>query len=326
MKKSMWRRLWAGLLLAVIMTAGCGSSGNSKSQTTESAAMDTAVMEEAAESAEYEMDAGYGAEISSENGIDAVADTGRKLIKNVDLEVQTLEFDEAVEKLTAKVNELGGYVEASSLYGSDYYYETSRSASYTVRIPADRLDAFVSIVNEVGNVTYKNERVDDVTLEYVDTESHKKALETEQERLLELLENAESMEDIITIESRLSAVRYELESYESQLRMLDNQVAYSTVYISLSEVERITETGERTFFQEVANRFGDSVYVVAKGLRGFAVGFLGSLPILAVWAVIIAVIVLIIRKLIKWDDRRRANHLQKLMEKKEKEKKTDKPE
>ena len=65
--------------------------------------------------------------------------------------------------------------------------------------------------------------MDDVTLRYVDVDSHKKALETEQERLLALLEKAENVEDIITIENRLSDVRYELENYESQIRLLDNQ-------------------------------------------------------------------------------------------------------
>ena len=313
MKQKVWKRLLTGVLLTALLSTGCGASADSTaSSTTESAAMDMAPMEESAEESVSD-----GGGISSGNGIEAVADTERKLIKTVNLDVQTLEFDTATEELAAKVNELGGYVESSSVYGSDYYYESTRSASYTVRIPADRLDEFINIVDEVGNVTYKNESVDDVTLQYVDTESHKEALETEQTRLLELLENAETMEDIITIESRLSEVRYELGSYESQLRLLDNQVDYSTVYINLTEVERITETGERTFFQEVADRFGDSAYAVGRGLRGFAVGFLGSLPILAVWAAVIAVIVLIIRRIFKRAERRREKQLRKNEEIKE---------
>ena len=65
---------------------------------------------------------------------------------------------------------------------------------------------------------------ENVTLQYVSTESRVKALETEQTRLLELLENAETMEDLLTIEARLTDVRWELENYASQLRVLDNQV------------------------------------------------------------------------------------------------------
>ena len=69
-----------------------------------------------------------------------------------------------------------------------------------------------------------------MTLQYVDLESHKKALTTEQDRLIELMEQAETVEDIITIEGRLSEVRYQLESMESQLRTYDNKIDYSTVY------------------------------------------------------------------------------------------------
>ena len=147
-------------------------------------------------------------------------------------------------------------------------------------------------------MTYKNESVDDVTLRYVDVDSHKKALETEQERLLALLEKAENVEDIITIENRLSDVRYELENYESQIRLLDNQIDYSTVYVDISEVSRVTDAGKQGFFEEVASRFSDSVYVVLMGLRGFAIGILGSLPILVVWGVILAVVVILLRKFV----------------------------
>lgn len=89
------------------------------------------------------------------------------------------------------------------------------------------------MVSEIGNVTQKNESVEDVTLQYVDVESRKKALETEQERLMELLSSAENMEDLLAIESKLSEVRYELENYGSQLRMLDNQIDYSTVNVDV---------------------------------------------------------------------------------------------
>lgn len=157
------------------------------------------------------------------------------------------------------------------------------------------------MVSEIGNVTQKNESVEDVTLQYVDVESRKKALETEQERLMELLSSAENMEDLLAIESKLSEVRYELENYGSQLRMLDNQIDYSTVNVDVDvdEVERITETGEKSFFAEIKDRFGDSLYQVGRGIRSFVIGFLGSLPIIFVWVVIAAVVVIVVRSIRK---------------------------
>ena len=192
---------------------------------------------------------------------------------------------------------MGGYIENSSVWGSSYYNTGStRNSEYTVRIPSDRLDEFIEVVGSLGNVTYKNESVEDVTLQYVDVESRKKALETEQARLLELLEKADNLEDLLTIESRLSEVRYELENYGSQKRLLDNQIDYSTVHITVNEVERITEVKERTFFEEIGYRFNDSLYIVGAGLKGFVIGIIGSLPIIAVWIAVIAGIVLILRK------------------------------
>jgi hypothetical protein len=74
----------------------------------------------------------------------------------------------------------------------------------------------------------------------VDLESHKKALQEEEKRLLSFMEDAESIEDLITIEDRLTNVRYQLESMESQLRTYDNQVNYSSVHMNIEEVETIT--------------------------------------------------------------------------------------
>lgn len=249
----------------------------------------------AEEAAETEM--AMGAMITSENGIEAVAETSRKLVKTVYLDMQTKEFDAVMEGITSKVNEIGGYIENSSISGSSYYYESTRYASFVLRVPSTHLDEFVSVVNELGNVTHKEESVDDVTLQYVDTQSRKKALEVEQERLLELLAQAENMEDLLAIESKLSEVRYELENYGSQLRMLDNQIDYSTVHLAVNEVERITETKERTFTEEISDRFNDSLYDVGRGLRSFTVWFIGSLPVLVVWAVIIALMIFVIKKI-----------------------------
>ena len=298
MKKKVLACVLSGILAVSIF--GCGS----KSMVATESAMENAAYDDMAYDSGYDTtesasaeEAGGGA-VTSENGIEEVQETDRKLIRNVNLSLQTKEFDTVLDNMSQKIKDLGGYIQDSSVWGSSSDYSSSRSASYTLRIPSDKLDEFIDVVETLGNVTYKNESVDDVTLRYVDVDSHKKALETEQERLLALLEKAENVEDIITIENRLSDVRYELENYESQIRLLDNQIDYSTVYVDISEVSRVTDTGKQGFFEEVASRFSDSVYVVLMGLRGFAIGILGSLPILVVWGAILAVVVILLRKFV----------------------------
>ncbi len=237
---------------------------------------------------------------------------GKKLIKNVDLEVETQQYDELVANIQTEVTSLGGYVE--NFTASDYNQGKTRNCYLTVRVPAEHLDSFVNRVAEKSNILYRNERVEDVTLQYVDLDTHKKALVTERDRLLELLEKAENVADIIEIESRLSEVRYQIESLESQLRAIDNQVTYSTVYISIQEVEVLTPVAEKSVWQKIADGFGYNVYRVLWGLEDFAIGCVISLPFIFVWIVLIAVLFVISRLIWKGHCRRQEKRRKKAAE------------
>ena len=293
-------------VMLVMMTAGCGNSSK------------MAVEERATVSSGAELDGEYSWDtdetadtgVTSENGLEAQVENGRKLIRTVSLSLETKEFDSVLTNLSTKTTELGGYIETSSVNGNSYSHHSTRYASYVIRIPANKLNEFVEVVSELGNVTQKNESVEDVTLRYIDVESHKKALETEQERLLELLSKAENMEEILTIESKLSDIRYEIENYESQLKTMDNQIDYSTVSVYVDEVERVTDTGEKGSFEEIKERFGNSLYVVARGIRGLVIGILGSLPILIVCGGVIAVVVIAVRKILKKRNMRKEDRTQ----------------
>lgn len=314
--------VWA-LTLVALLLGGCGSKADRSSAT----AADMKMAEEAA----YDADGAYlsddiysvdSAEVTDDVAEDGavtpqVEDTSRKLIKNVNLSVETETFEELLATITEKTESFSGYIEESYTYnGSNYYGRGTRNASMTVRIPAQQLDAFLSSVSEVSNVISRNDSVSDVTLQYVDMESHKKALTAEQDRLLELLEQAESVEDIITIESRLSDVRYQIESMESQLRTLQNQVSYSTVYLDIQEVEKLTPVEEQTRGEMIREGFVDSLYGVGNGLLDFGTAVIIDLPYLVVWAAVILLVILIIRLLRK---HRKNKEQKKMQEKQEKD-------
>ena len=286
-------------LLAASMLAGCG--GSSK-YSYDSAAPEMAVTEESAaedyfyDTADKVETGSTTAGINSSGEVSNTAQVNRKLIRTFDIQIQTKEFEEVISGIQSKVQELGGYIEQSSLdSGSAYYSHYNRYSYMTVRIPSDKLDGFVQNVKDTANVTNISESTDDITLKYVDVESRKIALETERDRLLELLEKAETVEDIITIEGRLSEVRYQLESYASTLRTYDNQVDYSTVHIDISEVARETKVEPKTFWEEVTEAFGDSIYDMGRGFRNFAIWFLGSSPFILLWGAVIAGVVLVVR-------------------------------
>ena len=241
---------------------------------------------------------------ASENLTGNVA--GRKIIKNGDLSIQTREFDEFLTNLNRSILSVGGYVEASSINGNSYNKNRMRSADVTARIPADQLDAFCDQVSELGNVTYKNLYTRDVTLTYVDLESHVKALRTEQQTLMDLLAKAEKVEDIILIQNRLSDVLYEIESYESTLRTFDDQIAYSSVHLSIQEVQRETAVEKETAGQEIARRFKENLEDVKEGFARFGINFVSDLPVIIVWVVFLGIIVCVVVLIVKGGARRKA--------------------
>ena len=239
----------------------------------------------------------------------------RKIIRNANVSVQTLEFDAFLEKLTAQVESLGGFVETSNIGGRTYYNQTKlRNAYIMVRVPAESLDALLAAVDGLGNVTNMSTGMRDVTTAYIDSEKHLESLRVEQEALLKILESATTVEDLITVQNRLSEVRYEIESYESILRSYDDQIDLSTVEITLNEVERVTVTEPETFWQEVSRRFKDSMEDVGDNLKSFGAGVMGNAPHIVVFLVIngliALVIVLIIRGAIKSAAKRRAKKQQ----------------
>ncbi len=242
---------------------------------------------------------------------------GRKLIKDARLVVETLEFDKLGQALNESVRAMGGYVESMEVGESGRYTYSSgsaakplRRASIVVRIPAEKLDEFLGNVEDLGNVTSRNESTKDVTDSYVDTEARLASLRTEYDTLLGLLEKAGSLEEILTLQERLTEVRYSIESYERTLRTYDSQIAYSTVSLDIKEVERVTAVEEESFGQEVGRRFNESMEDVGTGLRDFAAWFIGNLPHIVMVLLFLVglplLIVLIIVRSVKKKNRRRA--------------------
>ena len=267
------------LLLVAGIFAGCGKS----------AAMDNMV--DAPEAMAPGYDYGYGADgkLDMESGItdpagapDAtVTPQNQKLIRTIRLSAETEDMDILLSQVEKRISELGGYVEGREIYnGSMYNAKRYRHANLTIRIPAAKLDSFVSHVGEVSNITNNTETTDDVTLQYVSIESRINALKIEEERLLELLSKADNMSDLLTIESRLTEVRYELENITSTLRVLENKVNYGTIHLEITEVVEYTEPEPENGWQRMGKGFVKSLKGVGNGLKEFFIWLVGAVPYL----------------------------------------------
>lgn len=143
----------------------------------------------------------------------------RKMIKTMRISAETKSFDEAAASIETLTAELGGYVEASSRSGGTMRNSSSvvaRSASYTLRIPVERLDEFRAGIGGEINIVSESSQIDDITDSYFDVETRLETLKVQEERLLAMLETADELQYMLTLEARLSEVRYEIESYTAR--------------------------------------------------------------------------------------------------------------
>jgi len=272
--------------------AGTGADADSSggavvfSENEASAAVGTEVAEASADEAGT-------AENGKETANSADTENGqssRKLIRTFNLDAETTDFDNLVTQLQQETQNLGGYVESSYVNGNSYYTENSRYASLTLRIPKDKTDDFLGS---------RSENVEDVTLTYTDLKSHVEALQAEQEQLMKLMEQAKTVEDTMSIQSRLTDVRYELESYMSQLKVYDNQVDYDTVNISIQEVRNETPTGELSIGQKMLNGLENSLRAIAESAKNLCIWFVASIPYFVILFAVIFAVVSIIKKIRK---------------------------
>ena len=315
MKKKKMRILVATMCM-VLALGGCGASASFDKAVTESMSAQAPMAEEykevfyedalyeetGAESMDVTENGAASANSKQESAKEQAAMMERKLIKTVDMNVETKEVDATMATVEEKVVELGGYIENLETYNGSSYsaYRSSRHANMTIRIPKNQLETFLETVSGISNVVRRSESVEDVTLKYVDLDSHKRVLQTEQETLLDLLEKAEAIEDIITIESRLSQVRYQIESMESQLRTYDNKVNYSTIYLNVEEVRELTPVEDETAWQKIKGGFVESIRDIRDGAVNFAVWFVVNVPYFVLWAVILVVAFVVIKTGFKW--------------------------
>ena len=168
----------------------------------------------------------------------AALTTDRKLIQTAWMELESRDYPNALAGLEKMITEQGGYIESRSEQGGSLYSTryNARYASITARIPAEELESAMSAAGELCNVVSRSTDVADVTESYADTEARLKTLRLQEERLLEILSKATELGDVLELESRLSDVRYQIESYEATLRNYDSRVSYSTLHITLQEV------------------------------------------------------------------------------------------
>ena len=224
-----------------------------------------------------------------------------KIIYSANATVETTDFDKTVSDLNTMVSELGGFIESSSLSGANYYntargYNASRYASYTLRIPSKYFSQLMNSLSTLGNVPYTYTYSENISAQYYDTKARLEAYQTQEDRLVEMMSVAETVEDIITIEDRLTELRYKIESLQSSLNNWDRQVSYSSVYLDIQEVSVYTPESAMTYGDQLALAFRNGLENAGRFFRQLLIDILSALPALVIIVIAAVVVIVVIGK------------------------------
>jgi len=306
------------IMAAMLMFTACGGSASTKDAVASPAAAPAAPMvpQYKASASMAPMVEAEDMEMAEEMGIVANTASGgsanasavaqqRKIIKHSNMDLETKDFDTAFAQILDAVERSGGYIESQNISGQsirnkDRYYE--RSASINARIPAEKLSEITSAIGGICNVTSQWEGIDDITDSYFDVEARLNTMRLQEERLLDILSKAESLEDVITLEAKLSDVRYEIESLTARIRRMDSQVAYSYLNLNLREVveyQNVT-AAPKTFGERIGDAFVRSGNRLRNFFEGSVIFIIEDLPLIVIRFAIFAVIVVAAYRFIRW--------------------------
>jgi len=203
----------------------------------------------------------------------------RRIIRNGQVEMETYEFDMAISLLRNIPESVGGYVENSSLGAERGRGDGRRLFNIVMRVPVEQFDAVITQIEGLATVTGSRQWAQDVTDQFYDTQTRLNTLLIEEDRILSLIDRAESLAEILDLEQRLSAVRLQMGRYQSSLNALIQQTTYSTINVTLREL--LEEDEEDEYIPVPPPTFGDRLG------GAFASSWGGTLAVLQVVAVLV---------------------------------------
>jgi len=226
-----------------------------------------------------------------------------RIIYRANADIITTDFDGAIVAIHRLINEYEGFIEQHSMWGEGQGNQQNRHAMFTLRIPTNQYQSTILRLDEFGSVMYMSSTATNVSAQYIDIESRLNALRSREGRILGLMELATDMEDLITLERELSDIIRQIESLTTDRTFLDNQIAFSTIHLAITEVteeeEIIIIENPAIHISDAGNAFTDSVQAMGTFFTWLVVVMAALLPWLLVFGAIALVILLVLRRYIK---------------------------
>ena len=248
-------------------------------------------------------ESGGGAETSDQKLVDETTDANgnkiklveEKLVYRCQLDIETKNYAEDKENLMKLISEYEGIIQNSNEYDSDDYWYSSdhvktrgtKTLNLQVRIPSEKYKEFIGTVGTIGKVKRNSQQVDNISYDYYNTQADIEQLKIQEQRLLEMMEQAYTIEDMITVEDRLSEVQNELSKLQTKLVGLDTDVAYSYVDIELEEVFEYSaaEVEKPGFFKRLGKEIVDGFKAMIQIFEDIILFIVGAVPRLIPFAV-----------------------------------------
>jgi hypothetical protein len=227
----------------------------------------------------------------------------QKMIYSSSMSLEVDETDLAVDSIESLIKKYGSYIESINSYitpeqsyyieDTKYFRRESKGYYMTIRVKAENLDSFIQEVEQLGLVVNYSKSAYNVTTQYTDLESRLELHQSKLKRLNELMSETASLSDLITLENAISTEIYQIDQIMTSLNGLDKEIAYSSLYINITEKEETTLTvTETNFFKEI----GQAFIVSINGFVNNTVYFLGAVIYLIPYSIILGLLYLLYRK------------------------------
>lgn len=234
----MQRLRWFLLALILAVPAACSADrGFSLAKSEEAPAMSPAMAPAMEASTPTGAVAGGGEAVEAKPGEPGqagqpAANVGRKLIRTARLDLLIEDYDTARPAIERILGAVGGVISDAEVS----HYGEYRSATVTLRVPAEALERTLVELRAIGKVEHEMLGTEDVTRQYVDTDARLRNLTQTETRLRALLDTqTANLSSILEVEREITRVRGEIEVLTSQIQQLDERIGLSTINLSLRE-------------------------------------------------------------------------------------------
>ena len=219
-----------------------------------------------------------------ETGTDSTQSTpalqlNQKIIYTARLSVVVENFENIPAQVAKIVGQFGGYISAANIGERT---GTQRTGTWKIRVPSERYRQFLDSAEGLGVSQSLTEHAEDVSEKYIDLEArivNTRRLEAQVAKILE--KQDAKLETMIALEKELARVRLEIEQLEGAMRLMSNQIAFSTVDLSIEERKAFVPAQPIAFSDRISSEWSDSLAQLRRCGESIAIFVLANTFVIA---------------------------------------------